>query len=323
MATSFLMVSDQDDTGSFNESEEARTENVKQSGRRRSKLNESTQKKKQPQRGMGVAQLERLRLQERWKKMTEININPLHSLSLHHPHFLPSSLADPTPTGVSVPFGKFSAYGAINGGGQLNGGFPGLASSSGVGNGVFGDQFLVDPYGLGARNPSFRVENATETSKELSSMPNMKCYYENCSVCHKKKRINGEKLKFNGVKDINTDTSPINGCSFLGLNLGNNQNNDGDNQNFIARAPSHAAAHNVDQETHFVGCHKKGSVFLEYEFFPGGKGGKSTAPKELKLGSSEASVAAVGGEASFVTTTTSTGRVDASSSIDLSLKLSY
>ncbi|KAA8523815.1 hypothetical protein F0562_010238 [Nyssa sinensis] len=328
-----LMASDLDNTISLSLSEETRQDNVKQSGRKKSKSNEL--KKKQPQRGMGVAQLERLRLQERCKKLTEIN--PLHSLNLHQPHFFPSSLAGPTPACVPVQFAKYSTYGPMNGVGRsglypapllqnqrfVNGGFHGLCDSSGIGR-VSTAQFQVDPSGVGALSPGFRDGNAIETSGELSSMPNMGCYSEHSGVCHKNNRINGGNFGCKGVRDMHTELSPIHGCILLGFNLGNNQKTDGESQDGSTRALSHAgyAGYNVDQEVEVVAVHRKrssggGSVLMEYEFFPG-KGGRSSSSEEyLKMGS-EAS----DGEAYSCVTTATTG-VNASNSIDLSLKLSY
>ncbi|KAK9089523.1 hypothetical protein Scep_028605 [Stephania cephalantha] len=67
-------------------------QNVKQRGR--SKSGKVAAPKRPPQRGLGVAQLERLRLQERWKKMTEIHDHhtrpaqqaPQARLHFHHHH---------------------------------------------------------------------------------------------------------------------------------------------------------------------------------------------------------------------------------------------
>lgn len=84
------------------------------------------------------------------------------------------------------------------------------------------------------------------------------------------------------------------------------------------------------QGVEVVGIHKKGNsgAFMEYDFFPRGKCGRGSSTNELDLSLfSEASVAALGGggEGSCVTTTTAASAAtgfDASTSIDLSLKLS-
>ncbi|GMP65630.1 hypothetical protein CsSME_00026344 [Camellia sinensis var. sinensis] len=307
MATSVLMASDDDaregekNYGGFEEL--IRPENPRQNRRRKSKSNDLGQKKKQPQRGMGVAQLEleRLRLQEKWKKMN--HPNPLQSLNLHNHNYylLPTSFPDP----ISAP--------TVNGLCGLNqalllpsfgngGSFSGHVGGSGVG--VLSDQFLANPYGIGSSG------NVAETSKELTSMPNIKCHSGRCGQCHKKMRLNGENL----------------GCSFLEFNLENNQNIDGQNQDF-----SGSSGINVDQDVEVLAVHRMGNpwgggVFVEYEFFPKGKGGRGTSSNEFDtgFGSTEASVAECGDQSSYYvsTTTTSTG-FDSSNSIDLSLKLSY
>lgn len=65
-------------------------------------------------------------------------------------------------------------------------------------------------------------------------------------------------------------------------------------------------------------CSKGGSVLMEYEFFPekSGRGGTSSEGHEFPT---EASVA-VGSEASYLPTA---AYISTSSSVDLSLKLSY
>lgn len=72
-----------------------------------------------------------------------------------------------------------------------------------------------------------------------------------------------------------------------------------------------------------------GSVLMEYEFFPGKGGSRSTSQKELKL-FPEASSTVPGEASSSLTTaststntTTITSNSSASNYIDLSLKLSF
>ncbi|CAK9160173.1 unnamed protein product [Ilex paraguariensis] len=343
MATSVFMVCDHETN--TNGSETPMPEMVKQSGRKKSKSNETTQKK-QPQRGMGVAQLERLRMQE-WKKMTQTTPQtPLHSMNLQNNVFLPSSFAGPSAmAGVPIQFAKYGGYGVMNGFGQSSlsqtlslqrlghGGFHGPVGGSSV-SGLVSDQFELDPYGVGAPNSSFLVGNAVETSKELSSMPNIKGFSEHCGVCHKKKRMNGENLGCKGVRNMSAARSPINGCSFAGFNAETKQNKSEGSQDFFMKAFGQAgyADQNTGKELEVVAVHRKESLggrgmFMEYEFLPG-NGGRGTSFKELtSLGSESSSVNAAvgGGEASCVTATTSSTDVglDASTSIDLSLKLSY
>ncbi|KAL6999428.1 hypothetical protein U1Q18_000589 [Sarracenia purpurea var. burkii] len=328
MATSVVMASDDATRGGtkkdFSGFEEARPENAKESRRRKAKPNQGAQKKKVPQRGMGVAQLERLRMQEGWQTMTDTNL-PLQSQT-HY--FLPTSFPAPIPTPTALsPIGMFGSYGAMNNAvGGLNQNLSaqrhGNGGFSGVGRG-FSDNFQADPYGIGASNLSLQTGNGdeSETSKELSSTPNMNSYSDHRGLHHKnkkKKSINGENLGFNGTRDEYSAFSPVGGCSFLGFDIGNKQSNNDSSVRARART-------NVDQDVEVLAIHRKGVIssgegcsLMEYEFFPGGKGGCNdvASSNEWDLVSPEASVAVVlgGGEAPSVATTTN--------SIDLSLKLS-
>lgn len=130
--------------------------------RRKSSRGGNESKKKQPQRGMGVEKLERLRLGDRWKKMTEfnsnnININPSHAV-------IPTSFGhDPTSLNtVPMHLTKLGVYPLMN----MN--QPAMLVQRAGGN----------FYGVG-------VGNGNEKSKELSSTPNLiKSYSDHCSVCH-------------------------------------------------------------------------------------------------------------------------------------------
>ncbi|KAF5949681.1 hypothetical protein HYC85_011674 [Camellia sinensis] len=309
MATSVLMASEKN----LAELEDfSRSENTKQSGRRKSKSNESVpKKKKQPQRGMGVAQLERLRLQDqdRWKKITQTTTtNPLPQ-SLN-PFFPPSS-SFPNPIS-SNGLAQLGLNQALMRQRIRNGGFSG-----------------TDSYGFGGLNlglqSGFNVE-------ELSSIPNLRSYNyysddQHCGLCHKKKRVNGENFGL---------SPPINGCDFLGLNLRNKRIVDGENQDLGMGALGYGGG-NVDQEVEVVAVHRKGSsgggggnVFMEFEFFPGKDGVRGTSSKDYMdltggSSSSEASVIVAADQGSCFTapTTTFTGFDSSSTSVDLSLKLSY
>lgn len=162
--------------------DEPRPENGKQSGRRKPKSNE---KKKQPQRGMGVAQLERLKFQERWKKIS--------SMSTHHYPLLlqPHNIIPHTNSQYCVPANSFpdptSFVSSLGNAVSVNQGF--LLPK--LGNGGFSGQeglrqLQAEPYGFGYSNSGFRAGNvARETSNELSSMPILNCYYGQGFLCHK------------------------------------------------------------------------------------------------------------------------------------------
>lgn len=104
MATPVLLMASSNEKKAMGE-EDSRPEKHR-STRRNGRSNGPSQKK-QPQRGMGVAQLERLRLQERWKKMTEVN--QLHQYQIPPPGTF-SDYSSTTPSQF-VP----ATYSSING----------------------------------------------------------------------------------------------------------------------------------------------------------------------------------------------------------------
>ncbi|KAK3199296.1 hypothetical protein Dsin_022711 [Dipteronia sinensis] len=198
---------------------------------KRGSSSSSTQKKK-PQRGMGVAQLERLRLQEGFKKMTQMppppppppppsNLNlqtQFHHYQYysnnhhHHHHHFP--LPEPIP---SVPvmyaaghYGVPSAASAVG----YGGGFMMMGLEQGLvyqkhGNGGSG-HFSMDPYRVVVGGNLSGVE----TSQELSSIPKLQLQQQQCVVvpercdcCSKKKRFNGDNRigSFDGGKDKYAD----------------------------------------------------------------------------------------------------------------------
>ncbi|KAF2285916.1 hypothetical protein GH714_008943 [Hevea brasiliensis] len=333
----FLMEQTQGPSKIHIESGSSKTEPTRNRGSKPSKGPPA--RKKQPQRGMGVAQLERLRCQE----MKTTGTNQLESCNLQPANSLLPDLINSVPiqygsVSYGVPMfsgGRFLAFDQ----GLLvkqieNGGIAELNGSPGLG------QFLVNPYVFGA--PDMRVRVGTtaavfETSKELSSMPKMMQHYEHTpsDVCVKKKRFNGENIGYhNGRREKFAEISAINGSDFLGLNLENQIDLNDQMGGFSARAARSAfdANHNLSEGVELVAIHRKGNttggtVFMEYEFFPGEKSGKSsTCSKEMEF-PAEASVAVVeGGEASCVTTSDYSGSSSASNaasnSVDLSLKLS-
>ncbi|PSS06183.1 Protein SPOROCYTELESS like [Actinidia chinensis var. chinensis] len=179
-------------------------ENARQGGRRKAKSGEAAAQKvkKQPQRGMGVAQLERLRLQERWNNMTEIGNVPPQPLSLHNSYSL-SLNSYPIPVSTT----------------QFGHGLNPAFFRNGSVEGVFPGQFQADPYRIGAPNPSVRAGNVGETSTELPSIPNLEGFSDHFIVCHKKKRVDGENLGCKGRNEKHIDLSPFNnGCGFQGFN---------------------------------------------------------------------------------------------------------
>ncbi|XP_027061014.1 uncharacterized protein [Coffea arabica] len=326
-------------------------------GRRKS----SSSRKKQPQRGMGVAQLERLRLGDRWKIITEINPQAQSPHSSVPYGVIPTSPGqDPTSFNtVPMHLAELGVYPLnLNQAAMLVQRVGNTSATMGLFHGqglVFsGDKFPGNPHGVG-------VENGSETStKELSSTPSLiKCYPDHCTVCHLKKRhVRGENLVTlkGSLKDVNAAEMPsITSSDFVGLNVGNSPyNNRGTKQNFGKTATFHAGTYSaggtIEQGTlEVVAVQRKasssrgGSGRLFYEFFPSGIGvSKSeshdsdqneeltrTMMKKEADGSESCSsdgVAVMGcaGDAYCATKTTTTGgAVDGSNSIDLSLRLSY
>ncbi|KAJ4843012.1 hypothetical protein Tsubulata_005393 [Turnera subulata] len=340
-----------------------------------------TNRKKQPQRGMGVEQLERLRLQQEHRN------TPTATNQFLPPNTIRPVPPDPPVDGVPVPV----HYGAWNGGGAavINGVIGVLgwdesgqlilkraaADNGGTAaycyngfNGVNGSgQVLVNPYatigaphmrGVQVGTPPAPVPAAAsvfETSRELSSMPKTTQHHHQspsaCNVYIKKKRFYGDNERYNEKRDVYVEIgykgrrenyaeiSPINakGYHFLGLNpqkkinktQQKNIRSNGEMGGFSgrdARSAFHTGNYNFNEGVEVVAIHRKGtsaggSVFMEYEFFPG-KNGKSTPFKEIGF-PSEASVAAAD-EASWATTSDYSGyrASNASNSVDLSLKLS-
>ncbi|KAL0399328.1 UNVERIFIED_CONTAM: hypothetical protein Sradi_2276100 [Sesamum radiatum] len=303
------------------------------SGRRKSRgcdgSSAGPQKKKQPQRGMGVEKLERLRMQERWKKMTEINTtNQGFTASFPVPD---PALINASSVPVQIfKLGGFGASAVPQMGLSQNQSCLGFHGQMGVG-GLGSDQHhhhQTDLFGIGCLNNSgFVGKNASGISKELSSTPNtVNCYSEHCSSCHKKKKVNGENWGGGRAvrSDMYTQMCNVGDCGFLGLNIGDNQNiiNQENHQGLGTITPSvpHKIG-NGKQGVEVVAVHRKGSggcedgsqVLMEYEFFPsGGKGDDEVVQQE-------------GGSLSEASSSPWMAGCDHASinCIDLSLKLSY
>lgn len=165
-------------------------------GRARNKSGKKNPKKPAPQRGVGVAQLERLRLQQRWNKLTQMPLpqtQVVQSLNLpenqrqQFQHYQNPTTTRPDPL-LSVPV----LYGASNYDGPRSSS-SGLVVQSVNANGGFCYGYnvrahndvgglVVDPnqYGVGAPNP-YRIGAGVPTSgavyeisNDLSSIPKMK-----------------------------------------------------------------------------------------------------------------------------------------------------
>ncbi|KAB5534699.1 hypothetical protein DKX38_017785 [Salix brachista] len=286
---------------------------------KRSTTRKCQTRKKQCQRGMGVAQLESLRIQERWKAITEANQNigafnlqPTQQLHDHHPFNCNTDnnnnqmMQYGTTVNCGVP--TSSSGGVFNGflgwdhqGGVVANRVDGfnVNNNDRIGSGqVFVNQYMVGSvpvHQVGAPAPA----SVFEASKELSSIPKV-------------------------MQQQQYESSRFDLCFKMG--------------GFSARAARSTAPyanhnHNNNEVTSEVmTVHRKGTnspmgrkVIIEYEFFPG-KNGTGACFKEMEFPSPEAPVAVGAGEASCVTTYSDYSGYsasNASNSIDLSLKLSY
>nr|GMD53234.1 Protein SPOROCYTELESS like [Ipomoea batatas] len=159
-------------------------EGSRSGGRRKSRggaaaANEA-KKKKTPQRGMGVAQLERLRLQADHQRLKmNSNNNPL-SVNVTVPaivHHAPPIVFSP-----AAACGGGAAV--INGAAAIPFQFPLSAAAASLGGSHH------DLYGFGNYSNLFHAGNVKENSKELSSTPNFTPslsdhHHQICNVCHK------------------------------------------------------------------------------------------------------------------------------------------
>ncbi|KAI4322864.1 hypothetical protein L6164_022516 [Bauhinia variegata] len=350
MATSLLLMASNHQNSTHDStkeplcgSDEYRPEPSKGRGRRSNP--KGPDQKKQPQRGLGVAQLERLRLQE-IKKMNEIPRLPEQNqhqfLQYHRSQALPFTVHDPFGS-VPLRYGPEALHGALLSPRQhvtrsqtlpFTVGLPLMTGNRGGFN-VLGDGgWLVTnqaaPFGLGAPPPmsSVLVGSPSETSKELSSMPNTHSVSDHSEVCLKRWNLDNVKELKTRSNRLSDYLWPINGSDFLGFGSQQSPTLTAESCDFSTRvAPidtTNYVSRKNDECVEVVAVHRKGNVmtgkvFMEYEFFPG-KNVRGTTSKELEL-PTVASVA-VAGEASPLTATADYGDT-ASNSIDLSLKLSY
>ncbi|XP_010520887.1 PREDICTED: protein SPOROCYTELESS-like [Tarenaya hassleriana] len=315
---------------------EIRSEPPRSRGRKPGSKAAQNQKKIR-QRGMGVAQLERLREQEE-KKMADASStipNPNTRFPIPDPVVIGSfpvlqglpSYGGPTICPVVGPSGSGSGPVVP----KINRSFTRFA---GFCCGTESGQIPVDP------PPVYSPETwgFIETSKELSSMPNPHVYNcsDRCEVCFKKKRYDGDGIRSNGGGICRYGMiSPVNGHDTPVFVQERNIPISGyDHRNgYLARTvtappgPLNCSnpCSNYEGSMEMLGSYMRGNprnggpapIIKEYEFFPGkhetfsgkhetfpGKYGQRAYPKEM-----EAPVVSVGD----CSTNTS--------AIDLSLKL--
>ncbi|PKI65655.1 hypothetical protein CRG98_013950 [Punica granatum] len=298
--------------------------------------------KRPPQRGLGVAQLERLRQQEQWKRMGEM---PQH---LRSDEFQFQALLDQPPTAAPLagpPVQYMYPRGYMHPGQLL-----------GVGRGLIGQRIGDFPYGLDRSvGSSYMAETGgsavvLEPLKELSSMPKQ-CNPDHCDICRKKRSIVNPRnivVFDHGVGDHvnNSEQAMMKGRDFLTLNLGNS---------FGFGGNSLGGRQTTDQDVEVKGVGRKlgnniavgaagagSSLLMEYEFFPGkSNSGRSAFPQKPCFPTEELHhhqyhhhhhhhhQEAASASAGFAVMKRSGGgdsgerSKDPANSIDLSLKLSY
>ncbi|GMH05674.1 hypothetical protein Nepgr_007514 [Nepenthes gracilis] len=202
MATQLLLGSTNDPTAQKSvliTGGESKPEPAMPRARKSGKQQNGPAQKKQPQRGMGVAQLERLRLQERWKKMTEISPS-VHPHHVKYPN--PYPYFDPPTSGVPVQLPKLGGFGERL---VLHHGFPVHGGPSSPAH-FFPDGFPASSYGgmAGAvLDPSTRGFGGLEGLRELPSIPKLDTEMDSNGIASKKKRImEGTREKCEGVEVV-------------------------------------------------------------------------------------------------------------------------
>ncbi|XP_008454619.2 uncharacterized protein LOC103494987 [Cucumis melo] len=279
--------------------------------------------KKPPQRGLGVAQLERLRLQENWKTVTEISPptfllhNTLPNFPLHFPPAPPPILhTDCIAAGAGAVLG-FDHHGFVV---QRIGNNGGFLPAGGV---LIGN-------------------TSVEASRELSSIPKLPlaCDSDRCDHCFKKKRVNFSNRR----KEKNIIAAAAETPSFDFLGLGTNSTAELNTHSVMNHHTDsgwdldYDFSLNLKQVRGGGGDGGEGSKLMEYEFFPR-KNGRGTEIEELKMPKEELSLfreeneeeeeevlAMDHGEGSCITTSCNdiiNGGTRNSTALDLSLKLSF
>ncbi|KAI9075604.1 hypothetical protein K1719_042404 [Acacia pycnantha] len=344
MATTslLLMASDKDKTmepppvvlcggGSSEEEPPKTTEpSTTRSGRGRKANNNGKGPKKQPQRGMGVAQLESI------LRNQEIN-GQIHRSSPSSSSVITSTLLSPPSFPVvNEPFaGNLPLhYAAPSNHGPLhcppppplmfNGNvvIPGRSGHQGPTVGTttaaYNAGFNVLGGGFGAPTWNPLVGCPLETSRELSSMPNPHSESHPCDLCFKKKRFiennniaRGSNTRRDNNNALDVWSSMILGSPdhFLGFPPQQASNLTPETNDFTTRMSTHNNAHsyhNHDESVGVVAVHRKtmsGKIVKEYDFFPEKEDLRGTTFNELGL-----SLVAAAASAS-------------SNSVDLSLRL--
>ncbi|CAN6457815.1 unnamed protein product [Victoria cruziana] len=272
--------------------------------------------KKQPQRGLGVAQLERLRLQEQRRKMlAEAELIHGQQAAAAVQYTFPYADGRSCPgAAVMVPRLAHPPYSGT-GPGESVAAMQRYRIVSSVRPPLFSDATERGFLGVGV-GPDPRMQNvfqaAPEKMKELSSNQNMTCWSDQCETCNKRRKPQYENNGF--VKEGRQGGKWTDGCDLLRLGLWTSQAADlerMDRQTMaVKRGEWHAYfAMDVDETVERKGKEVNGGRMWEYEFFPAKSGGQGELKDSTAVG--EPSASGMGGFAPS----------SASASLDLSLKL--
>ncbi|XP_024028298.1 uncharacterized protein LOC21390029 isoform X1 [Morus notabilis] len=310
----------------------AKPESAATKTRGRKPSNKAPNSKKQPQRGLGVAQLERLRLQEHRKKITEIpHLHPFNFLPDHF-HF-PAAAAEPLES-VPVQYGAGGYGGAHRLMAAVQQQRMGTSAGFGCGSHYHYHQGVNN---VGSSGGGHHVVMMQQPAQD--------------QVNHMKKRFNGDQMN-GGTREIlqmgglmnffghgpnscTTENVLSNSAGELSLGFGTTPQATTSSINIPQNIINH------DHEgVEVVAVHRKGNpsvngenVFMEYEFFPGKNdnitsiGSSGTTSKMMQILPKEFSSLGHGEEASYyanaITTATNstTYGADTFNPLDLSLKL--
>ncbi|XP_024028299.1 uncharacterized protein LOC21390029 isoform X2 [Morus notabilis] len=306
----------------------AKPESAATKTRGRKPSNKAPNSKKQPQRGLGVAQLERLRLQEHRKKITEIpHLHPFNFLPDHF-HF-PAAAAEPLES-VPVQYGAGGYGGAHRLMAAVQQQRMGTSAGFGCGSHYHYHQGVNN---VGSSGGGHHVVMMQQPAQD------------------QKKRFNGDQMN-GGTREIlqmgglmnffghgpnscTTENVLSNSAGELSLGFGTTPQATTSSINIPQNIINH------DHEgVEVVAVHRKGNpsvngenVFMEYEFFPGKNdnitsiGSSGTTSKMMQILPKEFSSLGHGEEASYyanaITTATNstTYGADTFNPLDLSLKL--
>ncbi|ERM98392.1 uncharacterized protein LOC18426404 [Amborella trichopoda] len=259
MATTLLLWSPSGSPPPDDQTNDQDQENQPDQGRsrgRKSKINASgSSQKKVPQRGLGVAQLERLRLQEQRRKQADSEqASPFPAfpgnvsfIERHNAVNFPNRLAPMSCGGLTER--HMALTDVVQRYRLRNGMRPGVTEPFGSERVPVNDMRFHNPTPF--RSESIRL-------KELSSNQSPVCWSDQCEYCLKRKR------EFYG---INMGAASKEGCDFLGLALWNAKNVEGEAARDIMHVHTGMAIHEGGETVTLQ--RSRGRELMEYDFLGG------------------------------------------------------